>query len=117
MDYERAAFVQNEFRYATSEDLSVVANYANASEVMISSQLSSTDATSLAANMLNELKAPSLLFEVEVDAMIMSDDFATALPRYSATFPSFSIADKMTKVVTVETDFLNARSTMRVRTT
>lgn len=115
MDYERAAFVQQEYRFATSEDLSVLANYPNAVERIFNTQLNSTDATALASNLLENLKVPAIIYEVELDSMIMSDDLAGSLPRYNATFPAFNVANKTTKLISMETDFLSQRTTIRVR--
>lgn len=115
LDPTRAAFVQKDYRYKTAEDLSVKANYPHAKEVTLNTQLDEASATSMATDLLDDLKVGKSVISLEVAEVISSDTLTGELTRYSATFPEFGISGKTVKVVSIETDFLHQRTKMVVQ--
>jgi|ERR1043166_5451084 hypothetical protein len=115
MDYARAAFVQQDYRYKIAEDLGVRAAYGNSRELVIDTQLSASDANTLATALLAALKSQSREFEVELGTILTTDDFAGSVPRFSCTFDKYGVSGVTFRVVGAQIDYLNQRTTVTLR--
>ena len=115
LDPTRAAFASQEFRFETAEDLSVKANYPNAVELVIDTQLAAASAATLASTMLAATKTHALAFEVEIDGVLNLNDFDTTVNHYTVSFPQYATDGRTFKLVNAEMDWAANKTILRIR--
>jgi hypothetical protein len=82
LDYNRAAFVQAEYRYAQQDDHSIKAVYDDARELTVDASINDATAEELAAAYLAEFGVFKRTFEVDWTGEFSGDDLVGSLPRY-----------------------------------
>lgn len=114
LDPNRAAFVQQEYRYEPAFDPNVKARNASARTVEINTNLNESDATALAAKILADNNTPRV-FEVVLEGVVFLDSFIGGVPTFIANLPKFSTDGNARKVMSFTTDFEANTTTIQVR--
>lgn len=112
---DKAAFVRKEYRYETQSDVSVKTEFPQAIMLELPTNLNSTSASGLALTILNATKTHALAWEVEVDGVLMLEDFDGTVPHYTLDFPLFETDSRTYKVVGCEIDYVANITTLRLR--
>ncbi len=115
LDTTRVAFVKQPYRYQIVSDAAVKADFPNAQEIQIDTNLAASDASALATTYFNLIKTFPQVYEVEIEAAIHLEDFVTTVPHYTVSFPAYSTDGRTFKLVSVSTDYLADRSTLVIR--
>jgi hypothetical protein len=113
-DTNRAAFVQQEYRYATKTNPAVLARNPAARTVEIDTNLDEATASSLSTKYLNENGSPRV-FEIVVEGVLYLDAFVGGVPAYQLNLPKFSTDGRTYKVISFTTDYDINTTTLQVR--
>ena len=113
-DTNRAAFVQQEYRFTTKTDPAVLARNPAARTVEIATNLDEATASSLATKYLAENSSPRV-FEIVMEGVTYLDGFVTGVPAFQLNIPKFSTDNRTYKVISFTTDFEANTTTLQVR--
>ncbi len=113
-DTNRAAFVQQEYRYATKPDNTVLARNKSARAVEVITNLDQSSAESLAAAILADNGNPRA-FEIVTQGVTFLDSFNGGVPSFSLNFPKFNTNNRVVKVIGFTSDFETNTTTWQVR--
>ncbi len=113
-DTNRAAFVQQEYRYDPQLNAAVSARNAAARTVSIDTQLDQASAANLATKMLAENNAPRI-FEVVLEGVTFLDSFIGQCPAFVLNFLKYKTDGRTMKVMGFTTDFETNTTTIQVR--
>jgi len=114
LDPNRAAFVQQEYRYTNPTNVDVKARNPSARTVEINTNLGEADATILATKILADNNTPRV-FEVVLEGVVFLDSFVGGVPTFIANLPKFSTDGNARKVMSFTTDFEANTTTIQVR--
>lgn len=116
IDPTRAALVTQEYRYSTNEDPSIKAKFANAREIIISTNLDQAGGAALSSAIFNATKSYARAFEVTIEDVLYLEDFTGGAPRYTVSFSRHPAAGpNIYMVVAASIDYMNNRTTLTVR--
>lgn len=110
----RAAFVQQQYRHATSVSTAVRARNPSAQIAEINTNLDEATAENLAAAILAENNRPRI-YEVVLEGVTFLDTFVDGVPRFIADFPKIATDGRTLKLVSFTTDYEANTTTMQVR--
>ena len=113
-DTNRAAFVQQEYRYATASDPSILARNPAARTVEVTTYLDEASASSLASKYLAENKNPRV-FEIVLEGVTFLDSFIGQCPSFIPNLPKFDTDGRTMKVISYASDFDANITTVQVR--
>jgi hypothetical protein len=113
-DTNRASFVQQEYRYATAKDDSVLGRNPSARTIEINTNLDQTRAQALADAYLAENQRPRV-FEFLIEGLMFLDTLADGVPRFIADAPSLATDGRPRKLVSFTNDFETNTTTLQVR--
>lgn len=114
LDTNRAAFVQQPYRYSTKTNPAVLARNPAARTVEIPTNLDESAASALATKYLAENIAPRV-FEVVIEGVTYLDSFIGTVPTFVLNAPKYWTGGRTVKVVSFTTDFEANTTTMQVR--
>jgi hypothetical protein len=114
LDPNRAAFVKQEYRYATKLAPTVLARNPAARVVEVETNLDEASATALANKYLAENVEPRV-FDVTLEGVIHIDAFVGGPPRYIPDFPRLATDGRAMKVISASVDYDAGRTTVRIR--
>jgi hypothetical protein len=109
IDASRAAFIKNEYRWATASDPAVQARDASARREEIPANVDATTASELADLILAQNDTPRV-FEVEILDLVLPDDLVGGVPRFVLDAPEFGTDGRVQRTTTFTCD-LNSRVT------
>lgn len=113
-DTNRAAFVQQDSRYAVKSDATVLARNPSARMVEVSTYLDEASATALAAAYLADNVSPRA-FELELEGVTYLDALVAGVPAFVLNLPSFQTDGRTYKAGSFTTDFEKGTTTFQVR--
>ena len=113
-DTNRAAFVQQDYRYVTKSDPAVLARNNAARTIEVATQLDQASADALATKYLAENKKPRV-FEVVLEGVTFLDSLIGGPPSFIVNFPRLSTDGRTLKVIGFTTDFDANTTTVQVR--
>lgn len=113
-DSNRAALVQQEYRYVTQTAPAVLARNPLARTVQIDTNLNAEAATALATKMLAE-NSKSRVFEVVLEGVTFLDSLIGQCPSFVPNFPSMATDGRTMKVISFTSDFESNTTTLQVR--
>ncbi len=114
LDTNRAAFVQQEYRYSTKTSPTVLARNPAARTVEIPTNLDETAASALATKYLAENTSPRV-FEVVIQGVTYLDSFIGTVPTFVLNALKYQTDGRVLKVVSFTTDFEANTTTLQVR--
>lgn len=114
LDPSRAAFVKQEYRYATRSDTSVKSRNDAARDVTVDTNLDETAANALASKYLAENSKPRV-FEVRLQGVIPLEAFVGGPPRYIPSFPRLATDGRAMKVISASIDYDAGITVVKVR--
>lgn len=114
LDTNRAAFVQQEYRYATRTNPTVLARNPAARTVVLPTNLDEMTATALATKYLTDNNKPRV-FEIVIEGVTYLDSFVGTVPTFILNAPKYQIDNRVLKVVGFTTDFEANTTTLQVR--
>lgn len=113
-DSNRAAFVQQPYRYEVAQDATVKARNPLARTLEINTNLDEPRATALAALYLSENKSPRV-FEVVLEGVMSLSSLSDGVPRFILDDPRFATDGRTLKLVSFTTDYEANTTTLQVR--
>lgn len=113
LDTNRAAFVQQEYRYTPKDDPLVLARNPAARTVEVSTNLDEATANALAAKYLAENASPRV-FEIVIQGVTFLDSFVGTVPSFTLNAPKYQTDSRVLKVVGFTTDFEANTTTLQV---
>lgn len=113
-DTNRAAFVQQEYRYATKSDTTVLARNKSARTVEITTNLDQSTTDLLAAAILADNGNPRV-FEIEVEGVTFLDSFNGGVPSFTLNLPKFNTGFRIVKAIGFTSDFETNKTVWQVR--
>lgn len=115
IDPSRAAFISQEYRYESTTDTAVLTAYPQANLIEIDTNLSTSDAATLATTILNATKTLAMVFEVEIEGVLVPEDFDGTVNHYTLSAPLYSTDSRTFKVIAAEVDYLSNITKLTVR--
>jgi hypothetical protein len=113
-DTNRASFVQQEYRYATKRDATVLARNPGARQVELPAQVDEATANRLAQAILDDNKNP-MTVQVEIEGLMLLDKFVGGVPSFTLNLKNLDTGSRVFKVIDFDNDFENNTTTMTVR--
>lgn len=113
-DTNRAAFVQQEYRFATKSNSTVKARNDAARTVEVATNLDAASAEALAAKYLAENASPRA-FEIVLEGVTYLDSFVGTVPTFLLNLPKYKTDNRTYKVIGFTTDFDANTTTLQVR--
>jgi len=111
----RQSFLANQYRYKTAKSDSVKADYPDARVVTMDTQLSLSDAATLATAYLNEFKYSKKSYSVTFDGLLTIDDLKNTVPSFTLTDPTLGVSAKTGKLVSMTLDHASQTTTVVIR--
>lgn len=114
LDTNRAAFVQQEYRYAIKPNFDVLARNPAARTVTVDTNLDEASANALATKYLAENANPRV-FEIVLQGVTYLDTFVGTVPTFVLNAPKYQTDSRVLKVIGFSTDFEANTTTLQVR--
>lgn len=114
LDTNRAAFVQQEYRYVTRANPTIRARNDAARTVEVVGNIDEATANGLAGKYLAENDRPRV-FEVVIQGVTYLDSFVGSVPTFILSTPKYQTDGRVYKVVGFTTDFEANTTTLQVR--
>lgn len=114
LDTNRAAFVQQEYRYVIRTNPTVKARNDSARTVEVVGNLDEATANALAGKYLAENVSPRV-FDVIIQGVTFLDSFVGTVPTFILNAPRYQTDGRVYKVVGFTTDFEANTTTLQVR--
>lgn len=116
VDPARAALVRQQFRYQQAIDNSVKSTFPNANVLSIETSLSGSVAATLASTILSATKTAALVWEVEIEGVIMPEAFDGTVNQYTLTFPMHNTdTSKTYRLIGIKVDWQKNITMLRLR--
>lgn len=110
---DRAAFIKNEFRYATSSDSSVLTRDKTAQTLEVTSNINGAAAGALASTILAQNNT-ARIYTVQLDGIMTVDDFVGGVPRFVANMPNFATDGRTQRAINFTCDLNSGLTTVRI---
>lgn len=113
IDATRAAFIKNEYRYATAQDAAVLGRDKGARLETIKANVDETTASELAQTILAQNNTPRMI-TVTLDGILRVSDFIGGVPRYILNIGDYNTDGRTWRVISATFDPNNGTTSLRL---